>query len=62
MTQERAKEILEGIARTPFSWQNSAGVNALFRPGERAEVMKKWDTMPGYTCFADALMRIARGE
>lgn len=29
---------------------------------ERLAVRKVWSGMPGHTCFADALLRIARGE
>ena len=29
---------------------------------ERMAVRKVWSGMPGHTCFADALLRIARGE
>lgn len=29
---------------------------------ERLAVRKVWTGMPGHTCFADALLRIARGE
>ncbi len=29
---------------------------------EYNEVTEKWKTMPGYTCWADALMRLMKGE
>ncbi len=29
---------------------------------EDAEVKTVWETMPGYTCWHDALVRIAKGE
>ena len=29
---------------------------------ERENVIRLWDTMPGYTCYMDALYRIANTE
>ena len=60
MTKDRAQEIVNAIHADKWGWQGRP--DKYFRDGERAEVLVKWHTMPGYTCFADALYRIARGE
>ena len=60
MTKERAQEILNSIYNDRWGWQ--CNTDKFFRLGEREEVIRKWKTMPGYTCFADALHRIAKGE
>ncbi|MCK9432628.1 MAG: hypothetical protein M0R00_06690 [Candidatus Omnitrophica bacterium] len=60
MDQKRAQEIVDAIHRDRWQWQGDT--NKHFRHGERAEVIEKWKTMPGHTCFADALYRIAKGE
>jgi hypothetical protein len=60
MKPERAQEILTAIYNSRFQWQGDT--DKFFRDGERKEVIDKWDTMPGHTCFADALNRIAKGE
>ena len=65
MTQERANELLALIR-----WESGG---CLFQdkkappypemtPEERAEVKAKWDTMPGHTCFHDAVLRIYKGQ
>lgn len=60
MTPERAQEILQQARdRGAFCWSDC--LDQVMRPGERDEVRKVWDTMPGYTCFVDALNRIANG-
>jgi hypothetical protein len=62
MDQKRAQEILEAILKQPYGWQNHKGVMCSMTNSERLEIMAKWRSMPGYTCFADALHRLARGE
>ena len=54
MTPQRAQEIWDN--RLPF------GELASITDAERLAVRKVWNGMPGHTCFADALLRIARGE
>jgi hypothetical protein len=53
MTPDRAQEILRTMS--PFG-------ELQMSKSEDAEVRKVWQTMPGYTCFYDALVRIARNE
>lgn len=55
MTPERAKQILQAGSQ----WSNYSKHCDSF---EDAEVRAVWDTMPGHTCWRDALVRIARGE
>ena len=65
MTQERANKIIEAIHNTPFGWQRDISKDeerGIMTKQERQEIMEKWNHMPGYTCFADALYRLARGE
>jgi len=62
MEKERAQEILRCIYGLKYNWQDSEGVAKCFLPGEKEEVIEKWRTMPGYTCFADALIRISEGK
>lgn len=52
MTPERAMEIL-GSGNTMGGYADEPCL------GERAEVVKVWNTLPGWTCFNDALIAIA---
>lgn len=62
MTPERAQEIIAQARNTGGAFcMWSDNIEKVMRPGERDEVRKVWDTMPGYTCFVDALNRIAAG-
>ncbi len=51
MTKERAKEIWN--TRGPFG-------NFKYTEKEDAQVREVWKHMPGWTCWADALLRIAK--
>lgn len=64
MTNERAEEIMANInflgggvlgfgAKTPYPKET---------PEEKQEIMAKWRSMPGWTCYYDAVNRIAKGE
>ena len=53
MSPERAQSIWD--ARHPFG-------ELSMTDAERMAVRKVWSGMPGHTCLADALLRIARGE
>ena len=53
MTPQRAQQIWDN--RLPFG-------ELSISDAERLAVRKVWNGMPGHTCFADALLRIARGE
>ena len=53
MTPQRAQEIWD--ARGPFG-------ELSITPEEKAYVSGIWVRMPGHTCFADALLRIANCE
>lgn len=55
MTQKRAQELLRlGAQYSNYSKHTTEQ--------EYAEIMALWNAMPGYTCFYDALCRIARGN
>lgn len=60
ITPERAQEIIQSAhdACTCGPW--SDWLDRVMQPGEREEVNQVWETMPGYTCFVDAIYRIAR--
>ena len=51
MTPERALEILTSETISGYSHQPTED--------ERSEVIEVWDTLPGWTCFNDALIAIA---
>jgi len=36
-------------------------LNQFITPAERQEILDKWKTMPGNTCFMDAFYRIQKG-
>ena len=59
MTEERAIQIVQAIHSDRWGWQGNT--DKFFNPGEKQEVMDYWKTMPNYTCFADALYRMAKG-
>lgn len=55
MTPERAREIVcRGIVRSDYIKHMT--------DEEVIAVRRVWHTLPGYTCFFDALMKIANGE
>jgi hypothetical protein len=63
LTSERANEIIaqaRAKARTFGQW--SSYLDKVMTLEERAQVTLVWETMPGHTCFVDALFRIARGK
>jgi len=53
MTPKRAREILDSMS--PFGAMD-------YTEEEHREITAVWDTMPGHTCFFDAVVRIAKGE
>lgn len=58
MTPERAKEIIrqaKALANVG-PWSNQ--IDKVISKEERLEVNKVWETMPGHTCFVDALYQI----
>lgn len=62
MTQERANEIIAQAKAKAVHGPWCDQLDKVMLPGERAEIVKVWKTMPGHTCFVDALYRIARGQ
>lgn len=54
---ERAQEIHDASR----SWFGP-GPHQFMTDGEIAYVHEVWDTLPGHTCFMDALLRIARPD
>jgi hypothetical protein len=60
MTPERAKEISYEIDQ---EWtMNPVHKFSPYTACERNEIMQLWATMPGYTCFHDAVRRICLSE
>ena len=62
MTSERANEIIvQAKARARHGpWSDQ--LDKVMTPEERQEVIDLWNTMPGYTCFVHALLRIVYGD
>lgn len=58
MTAERAAEIIEQAKRKAIYGPWSDQLDKVMTPDERADILRKWETMPGHTCFVDALLRI----
>jgi hypothetical protein len=71
MTKERAKELMDlsSFGEFPYAYvpygsmndQYPVKSNGITRQ-EHEYVVALWKTMPGYTCFANAVNRIAKGE
>lgn len=64
ITKERAEEIRQVIL-----WRSGGclgiGVKCPYAEEteeEKSQIMALWKTMPGYTCYYDAVTRITRGE
>ena len=55
MEKDRALEIYQ-LGLKWSNWSNQC------TPEEHRYINRMWDTMPGYTCFYDALVRICKGE
>ena len=62
VTQERADQIIEQAKSKAIHGPWSDQLERVMTPAERAEVMDKWDTMPGHTCFVHALLRLRNGD
>lgn len=62
MTPQRAREIIQAAydACTCGPWCD--WLDRVMQPGEKEEVKQVWETMPGDTCFVDAIYRIARED
>jgi hypothetical protein len=58
ITPERAREISYEINQ---EWtMNPVHKYVPYTADERQEIMRLWKTMPGHTCFHDAVLRIIR--
>jgi hypothetical protein len=60
MKPERAQEIIQAAHDTAVHGPWSDQLDKVMTKEERSEVNAVWDTMPGDTCFVDAIYRIAR--
>ena len=60
MNRERAREIIQRahVLATIGPWSDQ--IDKVMTKEERAEVNMVWNTLPGHTCFVDALFCIAR--
>lgn len=62
MTPQRAQEIIEQAREATICGPWSDLLDDVMTQAERVEVKQVWNEMPGYTCFLDALYRIANAE
>lgn len=71
MTPERANELinLSAFGEFPYAFTPYGSVNDQYpikangiTRQEDEHIKEVWKTMPGYTCYADAVNRIAKGE
>jgi len=62
MTAERAAEIVQQAQATAKYGPWSDQLDKVMSKAERDHVIALWNTMPGYTCFVDALLRIRNGN
>jgi len=62
LTKERANEIV-AQARALTQWGSwSDQLDKVMLPGEREEIIQRWNTMDGSSCFVDALNTFCRGK
>lgn len=54
MTSQRAKEIYDQHVASGSMDFTRSPIDRFLTNGERQEVMDKWKTMPGSSCFLDA--------
>jgi len=62
MTSDRAKEIIQQAKKLANVGPWSDQLDKVMTKEERDEVNKVWETMPGYTCFVDALYHIINSK
>lgn len=62
MTPERATEIIRDAKALAVHGPWSDQLSNVMTADERAEIVTVWKTMPGYTCFVDAILRIERTD
>lgn len=62
MTAERAREIFDHARQRATVGPWSDQLDKVMTPDERHEIKQLWATMPGHTCFVDALFRVMNGE
>ena len=62
MTSKRAAEIIDQAKGKAVYGPWSDQIAKVITPEEHAAVLAKWETMPGHTCYVDALLRIRNGE
>jgi hypothetical protein len=58
MTPERANEIIEQAQAKAKHGPWSDQLKKVMTPEEHATILAVWETMPGNTCYVDALLRI----
>lgn len=62
MTPERATEIIAQAKATAKHGPWSDQLSNVMTVDERSAVVEVWQTLPGSSCFADALLRIERNQ
>jgi hypothetical protein len=62
MNQERAQQIVKQARAHAGCGPWSDQLDKIMTSAERDEVIAHWQTMPGHTCFVDALNRFANGR
>jgi hypothetical protein len=60
ISKERAKEIIEAAQARAHCTPWSDQLVRVMTQGEYHHVRNVWDTLPGHTCFVDALCKLAR--
>lgn len=60
MNRERAREIIQAAYDQATIGPWSDQLDKVMTKKERAEVKAFWDTLPGHTCFVDAIFCMAR--
>ena len=62
MPAKRAQEIIQAAYDCSTHGPWSDNLDKVMTNEERDQVNEVWQTMPGNTCFVDALYRIARSD
>ena len=62
LSQERSQEIVKQAQEKAIHGPWVDQLDKVMSKEERQEVIKYWDTLPGWTSFYDALMHFVNGK
>jgi hypothetical protein len=62
VTPERAAQIIDQAQAKAVHGPWSDQIGKVITRQENQEILDKWETMPGNTCYVDALLRLKNGE